>query len=78
LLFRPSSRCPVSSPSRLWTFRNCWCFSGTGGIAGAFLVLEECPVSASVDWALVMSLNTEIGVCPMFALCMFCSSGKWR
>jgi hypothetical protein len=29
------------------------------GIAGAFLVLEEFPVSAAVDWALVMSLNTE-------------------
>jgi hypothetical protein len=33
LLFRPSSRCPVSGPSRRWTFRNCWCSS-------SFLVLE--------------------------------------
>jgi hypothetical protein len=31
-------------------------------IAGAFLVLEECPVSAAIDWVLVMCLNTEIGV----------------
>jgi hypothetical protein len=38
------------------------------GIAGAFLVLEEFPVSAAVDWALVMSLNTEIGVCPIIDL----------
>jgi hypothetical protein len=29
---------------------------------GAFLVLEECTVSAAVDWVLVLFLNIEIGV----------------
>jgi hypothetical protein len=52
LLFWPSSRslCPAHRSIELLWF------------AGAFLVLEECPVSAAVEWVLVMCPNTEIGV----------------